>query len=277
MSRLWLEPYLREGELCSWVEWNATDLRRSSQHAHHFRELFWILDGRGTHYLNGRRHELRPQMMVFVHQDDLHALAPSAGSHLHFINLAFPLNAWHYLRRRYWAGLADPFESASEQKHLVLDDARWSEMPGISRELQGGRRDRPALERFLMNLHYLLEPASPSPADDSPGWLRTALASLSGGDLAGRGVGAFVEDCGRSREHVSRSCRRYLNRSLTQVLNDARLRHAALALAQTDRKIAAIASENGFAHLGHFYREFATRYRITPRQYRLRQQRIAGR
>ena len=66
----------------------------------------------------------------------------------------------------------------------------------------------------------------------------------------------------------SRWFRREVGKPFTQYLNDLRIGAACLALRQTDRPVATIATDCGFATMSHFNRQFSLRAGTTPRAYR---------
>ena len=60
--------------------------------------------------------------------------------------------------------------------------------------------------------------------------------------------------------------------SVTDVLIQLRIGHASHLLVSTDWPINRVASESGFANLGHFFRQFSAQKGCTPAQFRRRQQ-----
>jgi len=68
----------------------------------------------------------------------------------------------------------------------------------------------------------------------------------------------------------SRFFRREVGKTFTRYVNDLRCGEACLRLQVSDRPIATIARECGFATLSHFNRQFRLRYGVTPGRYRLR-------
>jgi AraC-like DNA-binding protein len=66
----------------------------------------------------------------------------------------------------------------------------------------------------------------------------------------------------------SRWFRREVGKTFTQYLNDLRFGAACVRLRQSDRPIAAIAADCGFATASHFNRQFRLRAGMTPRDYR---------
>ena len=281
MKYLTLKWHLQRGDLCSWREWDLTDSRQGAAHRHRdFREIFWVISGRGVHWINGQRFALQGHMLVLVHQQDRHVMMPLPGEHLRFINLAFPIANWMALQKRYWAGRPDLFAWPEGQRHLHLQMGAWAQLQQDAEELRHGRTPRTgaALDRFLLNLHYLVEGAAPAVArpgeKDVPDWLAGALQRMQDPQLLREGLGALLRLCHKSREHVARVTRKQLGQSPTDLVNDRRLVLAAKKLAQTDRKILDIALECGFGHLGHFYKEFTRRYYLTPSVYRRQQQQL---
>ncbi|MFW6133936.1 MAG: helix-turn-helix domain-containing protein, partial [Planctomycetota bacterium] len=73
-----------------------------------------------------------------------------------------------------------------------------------------------------------------------------------------------------SGPHFSRVFHRQTGRTFTQVLSRMRLDRAAWLLARTDKPIAAVALESGFADQSHFTKVFRRRFHETPRSYRRR-------
>ena len=281
MGFLTLKPHLLPGDLCSWREWDVTDSRLNAPHWHRdFREIFWITAGQGTHQINDQKFSLRAQMLIMVHQRDRHWMAPSPGKYLRFVNLAFPIRNWVYLQQRYWPDQPDPFASTEQQKHLSFHSIHWAQLQQASEELRHCRsgRNRAVLERFLLNFYFLMQSAARTPVAPNEvtcsDWLDWAIARMNEPQLIREGLPAFLRLCNRSREHVARVSRKQLGRSPTELVNDLRLAAAAVHLAQTDRKILAISLSCGFRHLGHFYKEFARRYYVTPNAYRRRQQQL---
>lgn len=93
------------------------------------------------------------------------------------------------------------------------------------------------------------------------GWLQRHLAEELRVDDAARlahvSPGAF-----------SRWFKREVGKTFTQYVNDLRFGAACLALRQTERPVAAIAADCGFATMSHFNRQFRLRAGMTPREYR---------
>lgn len=66
----------------------------------------------------------------------------------------------------------------------------------------------------------------------------------------------------------SRYFKREVGKSFTQYINDVRCSEASLRLRGSDKPVALVAHECGFATLSHFNRQFSLRTGLTPRQFR---------
>src|SRR6185436_18502256 len=100
-----------------------------------------------------------------------------------------------------------------------------------------GARGMAAIERFLLNLMHLLERVGGRPASMAPTWLSTVIARLGEPRCLLEGIPALVALCDRSAEHVAREARRCYGKTPTELVNEARMAHAASRLGDSDDSI----------------------------------------
>lgn len=81
-------------------------------------------------------------------------------------------------------------------------------------------------------------------------------------------VSSIAEEFGYSREYFSRLFKRYADVSFKQYINGFRLMKASNELYTTDKRIADIAYDNGFADEKSFYASFKKKFNMTPLEYR---------
>jgi AraC family cel operon transcriptional repressor len=244
-------------------------------HDHDFCEVFWVDAGAGVHIVNGARRALTEGLLMIVRPDDQHGFTIDDGQSFRLVNVAFPRATWGYLVGRY--GQPDVMDAPLEARELALDPDGLRELGVMARDLLAGARSRMAIERFLLNLMYLLHTyrraATPAGA---PEWLEQACIAIRSPKHFVKGPSAFVRLSGRTPEHVAREARRWLGKTPTDVVNDARIAYTAARLAETDDPILDIALASGIANVSHFYRLFRARYASSPGQYRRRHQRVLG-
>jgi AraC family cel operon transcriptional repressor len=159
-------------------------------------------------------------------------------------------------------------------KSGCLDAAQVERLRPMADALALSPKNRLVRDAFLLQLLAMLTAADRigGPVAALPGWLRHAVGEFGRPAQLAGGTRAFARLAGRSPEHVNRVVRRVLGKTTTDLVNDIRLEYAARQLRMTDQKIAEVALDCGLGNLGHFYDLFHKRFKLTPRQYRLRHQ-----
>lgn len=264
-DRLKLADFLRSGEACHFAERTIRGGETVPLHRHDFIEVFWISHGGGTELRPQKPQPLQAGDLAFVSADHVHGFAAGAEG-LTICNLAFPTRAWTQLRARYDDALPNRFCGKSSRASVpqllgLLEDA--------SDELRRGARTRLALDRFLLRIDAALASRNESTIPD---WLSDATRRLNDDpqiDLTD-GPAVLVKLCDRTPEHVARCCREHLDRTPTDIVDEARVRRAAKLLANTDRPVLQIGYDAGFNNVGHFHARFRHWFGQTPRHYRMR-------
>jgi AraC-like DNA-binding protein len=109
-----------------------------------------------------------------------------------------------------------------------------------------------------------------SPEREAPSWLRSAVRLMSRKEHFAQGLPRFVQLCGRSQEHASRSLRRFYGVTPSALVNRLRLAEATRLLRNTEMKVLPVALATGFNNMSYFLQLFRVRYGCTPSAYRRR-------
>jgi AraC family cel operon transcriptional repressor len=259
MHRLYLQNILVGDAVCHFVTQRLTARKCVGMHDHDFAEIFWVLQGDGMHWIN-----------------DQHTFPVNRTEPLRCINLAFAMQAWRFLHKRYYPARKDFFNDrpVEEREYHLLEPQR-AEVHRAAMALQAGSRSLLTLERFILNLLHILEPDVAGSADVRlPAWLVQACHEMADPKYFHDGTRTLARLAGRSPEHVAREVRRLLGVTPTDLVNQARMNYAASRLAGSDDTITDIAMDCGFQKLGYFYTLFHRTFGIPPRQYRMREKHI---
>lgn len=233
-------------------------------HDHGFAEVFWIESGLAEHQVNGSQQRLPPGTLVLIRPGDAHAYATRDGFVM--VNVTF--------RSQLLAGLAEhhaaefspwPWGDAAMPTQVRLAAPALERLQACAEELADDN-SRLAAEGFLIDVLRIVRRAH-RPAG-MPAWLELALERYLRPEHMSEGPAAFGRLCGRVPAHVNRVVRASFGCTATELVNRLRLEQAARQLKLSDHGISDIAMNCGFASLAHFYRAFAARFGVTPRDFR---------
>lgn len=241
-------------------------------HTHDFPEIFWIEAGRGAHLLPNQTQPLVPGTLALVAANDAHGFQTSHAKGYAIVNVAFTQEYWNAFWQRYRCNEADedPFTKPPTARAYQLDRGCMAHVKQLFCELRLGQRSARALDRFLLNLLYLLQTeATLTGGAVAPAWLRKSLAALAASpDDLPQGLQFLVQHSGKSPAHLSRECRRWLGATPTDLVNQLRLEEAQQQLTLSPQSIVAVAQALGFLNISHFYRLFRRRFGVTPAECR---------
>ncbi len=249
---------------------------RAPLHDHDFAEVFWVSRGRCRQVLDGSAELLQPGDVRFVRPEHVHSIEHAGGEPLQLTNIAFPaavLDSWE----RDYPVLQGHFFwiDGPRPGGLRLPASRLEELREKTHRLAARSDELLFLHGFLFDLFQEELPAAPD-TRNIPGWLKDGLAALDNPETFRAGPTGFARACGRSPEHVSRACRRFLDTTPGDLVNAARMKDAARQLRMTNNDILNIMFDCGFSNPSHFYKLFKQRYGETPRRYRLNQRQVVG-
>ncbi len=269
-----MENYVRGGEAFHFARKRLEPAPPRIVHTHDYFECFWIEEGDGVHWINGRKEPLRAGDLVFVRLSDTHGFQGKGDKRGVMVNVSFPAASAAHLVARYRDDLEGRFFWSRRPLPWSqrLDDAQMAMLNRLARELEIGPRSLAQIESFLLGLMTRVVGRPAGVAEHVPSWLGAACNAVREPVLFRQGAAGFVRAAGRSHEHVCRAAQRYLGLSPSAYVNRVRMEHAGRLLAGSDETIAAIAIDCGLENLSHFYRVFRDHYRMTPRAYRRRHQ-----
>ena len=240
-------------------------------HGHDFAEIFWIDGGRAIHRINGRNVPLAAGDLVMMRPTDYHAFDPLIDQELQMTNIAFPAETYHFLRKRYFPGIAWAFWSREQTPFsLHLEPVQRERFNRWADILAQSPQRRIHIERFLIDvLTDLTSKDEDTIPRDIPDWLSHACHEIHKPENFSKGVSFFLKLANRSREHVARSCKESLGMSPTEYVNEIRMVYAARQLEMSNRSILEIALDCGIENLSHFYKLFRKRHGMPPRLYKI--------
>lgn len=248
-------------------------------HCHDFYEIFMTITGNVTHFINGTIQTLPEGSLVLIRPDDCHGyLYDSPQSEkTAYVNLTFTRQTAEKL----FEYLADGDEAnklllSDMPPAITLDKTKKKQLLSMLNELNLiNHHDKGALKlrmrAILADILVLFFFNSPTKAQsDVPYWLSSLLREMEQHQNFIAGLERMVSLSNKSREHLSRSLKKYCGIPPSDYINDLRLNYAANLLLHTNTPVIDICFACGFQNASYFYKIFKKKYTISPGKFRVK-------
>ena len=246
-----------------------------SYHYHDYAELFWVENGEGIHHVNGHKVVLKANDMVLIRPRDKHTFS-SGGKNLTIVNIAFPKETLDYFHQRYFASSDQYFWSESSLPYQIkISENLVKRFSSRAEEAMRYKRSCMQMDSLLLFIfRNIQELETQRDFLSAPSWLISAIKSYNHTDQFREGTVSFVNLCERNSDYVNRVVKNVFGKTLTEFVNDIRIKYAADELILTSIPIKLIAYACGFESIAYFYKQFHQRYGQTPSDYRKLNQKI---
>ena len=246
-----------------------------SYHSHDYAELFWVEKGEGIHHVNGNKITIRANDMVLIRPEDEHTFS-SNGKNLTIVNVAFPKETLDYFQQRYFANSNKYFWTDSKLPYQIkISENLVKRFSSRAEETMRFKRSNMQMDSLLLFIFRNLQELNTQQDYSSvPSWLVSAIKAYNNTDYFREGTSSFVKLCNRNPDYVNRVVKTVFNHTLTEFVNDIRIKYAADELILTSIPIKLIAYACGFESIAYFYKQFSQRYSQTPSDYRKLNQKI---
>jgi len=240
-----------------------------SYHSHDYAELLWVEEGEGIHYINGYKVPIKKNEMIMIRPQDKHTFS-SKGKGLTIVNIAFSQDTLEHFRHRYFSETNLYFWTTNDLPFkIVIPEKVISKISLRAEEAMRFKRSNIQLDSLLLFIfRNIQEYGENHDYSKTPVWLVSAIKRYNHADYFKLGAKSFVELCDRNSDYVNRVIKEQFNQTLTEFVNNIRIKHAADQLILTNIPIKLISHLCGFDSLAYFYKQFFIRYGQTPLDYR---------
>jgi AraC family cel operon transcriptional repressor len=244
------------------------------RHCHDYYEIFLVDRGEAEHRINGIKQRISTGFLCFIRPQDEHYY-DNISEDFRIINIVVPENIIAAL----FAYLGDTYKKERLLSSPIPPSTNldFTELTDLIRELEKvilykkiKNESFEAVYRItIFNMMVTYFPVNKLTASGQmPQWLRLLSLEMLKKENLAKGLPALYKLSGKSQEHLARSCRKYLNKTPSQLVNDIRLEHSAKLLATTNSPIIEISGDCGFESLSYFYHRFKEHYGMSPREFR---------
>ena len=244
-------------------------------HYHEYYEVFLLFDGEALHIVNGTQVPLSKGSLVFVRPADCHDYLSVAGKPFSMLNLTFTAAIVEELIAYLGTGFASERMLSSKLPPMVqlssaaLDEiaARMTDIRAIVAEDTARIATAMRVLLFTIFTDYFSGIVTKE-REKAPLWLAELVEKMGQDGNFTYGTARMLALSGKSREHLSRSCKHYLGQTPAELVNDLRLNFVANMLKNSNHAIADIVFESGFGNLGWAATLFYRKYGVTMSKYR---------
>ncbi|OHD66261.1 MAG: hypothetical protein A2096_09960 [Spirochaetes bacterium GWF1_41_5] len=240
-----------------------------------YSEFLYVKKGCIIHNINNIDYRQEKGTFAFIREKDCHI--EKAGNDLsETINIAVPnCIITEFLR---------VFENKTLYKHMLVSSAPlFISVPENKQDYfeetirylyknMYHKENKVLLYNFLIyiSFNYIINPFKKSLADNLPEWLADILNFIDDNINKELTIGNIVNRSGKTKEHLSRSFKKYLDITPSQYLNNIKLDNAGEYLKNTNSRIIEISYICGFSNLNYFNVLFKRKFMMTPGEFRLK-------
>ena len=274
VNKLYYASYLShpDWEPASYIT-NKTQLKVC--HNHNFFEIFLVDQGNGEHRINGSCQHVSMGYLCFIRPKDTHYY-DAISDNFRIINILIPEAVISSLFDYLGSGFKIDWLLSSRMPPSILLD--FSELTDLIRELEvlilykkimkTGFDVAYRIAIFNILTKYFPIGRLDKKSGQIPRWLHWLSLEMLKSENFKKGLPALYKLSGISKEHLARSCKKYLDKTPSQLVNGIRLEHSAKLLTTTNTPIIEISEECGFESLSYYYHRFREQYNLTPREFR---------
>ncbi len=244
-------------------------------HCHDYYELFLTLSDSVRHLINGKEEEIEQGTLIFIRKQDIHFFSGNNNCNYSFVNLAFT----EEILQRMFLYFSDDFPSEELLIQPYPPKIRLDNI-GVKKVLaelntintipvDDYKRRSLSYKKLLVNLFYkYFSEYKSTDLLQQPLWLKKFIIEIKKIDYFSMPNDEIVRMSGKSREHLSRTIKKYFGVSFTKYINDIRLNYIANSLITTNISITDLIYDAGFENLSYAYVLFKKKFSITPRAMR---------
>ncbi len=232
----------------------------TTAHTHNYHEVFIVLQSPVVHYCNEKKEILSKNTMLLIRPEDCHYYSREGDGI--FLNVAFKSEYFYEITK---------LLSISSFSPVLLSQAECDDIVNRFNLISGmdwkDDYTRIVLKQTLVYLLSLF--ARPNlQINTYPQWFSSLLDELSQTINFTQGLEKLYSLSPCTKEHTTRSFKKFLNLTPTRYLNNLKLNYAKNLLVSSGYSVTDICFAAGFNDTSYFFVLFKEKYNCSPVEYR---------
>ena len=241
-----------------------------SIHTHDYPEIILLKKGSCIHTVNTFKQKIYPGDILFVPPNIVRHQITNVNDDVLFLQILFDPKLISIISEHYQIQEWETLWNSKNPKSFSLNplEQKWFENNLNILEVTENRSFE--IKRFLINLLSMIKDKTSikNKTEKKPDWIERAITQIQEPEHFKQGVQGFINLCGRSQEHVERVVKKQTDKTITEIINEARMTWASYMLQYTDMEITEICCGCGFKSLSHFFKIFKVFFNTTPYKYK---------
>lgn len=252
----------------------VSDTEYFRPHYHDYFEVFLLLEGTAMHCINGTVCKLLPGTIVFIRPADIHDYYCDKGTSFSMLNITFTEKTFREMITFLGEGFpGSKLLQAPMPPEVHLNESQFARLLDKMTDIRAIDTEdtaslKTSLRLFLLSIFTKYFSEYESNDDSMPEWLNRLCEEMKRNGNFTLGSARMQEISGKSREHISRCLKKHTGLTVSEFINDLRLKFIANMLQNSNHSISDIIFESGFNNLCHASRLFKEQYGMTMREYR---------
>lgn len=245
-------------------------------HSHTYFEIVYILSGSIGHYCDGRTDTLSRGDFLVLRPNDIHRFHRFDADCTHR-DVMIPKELFRtccdFLSPTLYKEIQDNFsfyESHISDVHLQYFE---DQLNHITQNTDGDPNLCEAVISSvvisLLTVFFNRKQLYPNKESGQYGWFQYLLEKFNKIEFLQQGIPALINDISYNHVYICRVFKKIMHCTMTEYLNQSRLKCAENYLRFTSIPVSAIVEQVGFSSASYFNNLFKKKYGISPHQYRL--------
>lgn len=258
------------------------------EHRHNYVEIMYVVQGRITHVIEGKELVMQSGDVLMLNQYVAHSIKRAEYNDIGINFIALPeffeiplsmLNGKNVLAEFIIGALRQKNPVSHYllfrlDNNLQIDNLMENMIESMFHEKNSGSNSYDIMNQYSMGLVFLyllnhLEDLSHNSSMDYKETIVQAVLEYIDSDCRNANLTKIAEDTHQSVTVLSKLIKQRTGSNFQELLQQKRFSMAVKLLLDTDLSVEDIALDVGYENQSYFFRQFKSRYGMTPRKYRI--------
>ena len=229
-------------------------------HRHKYIEIFYILNGTATHYINNYKTQLNVGDLYIVRCSDTHHFSPINNTPLLHRNFLIKINEFQRI-----CDFINPklFNTLNDYPTLLKLNVDIHIINNFEKQLELFSGDN-TLYGIIFEILGLFSNSSLQKQENAPLWLHNLLAYLDKPQTFHKSIPEITDFIHFSQSYICTTFKKWLGVTITEYRLTQKLEYSYLLIQNSSLSINEIVEACGFTSRPYFYKEFKKKYGVIP-------------